>query len=234
MKRLLLYTVMSVSSLALVAMFGCHPLDSKQGELGRGWFIYRCIKPQSDTACDGIAAPHFPSAVAVGSTIDIDYQSNEEIEYGVVAGSNTHIGNVGVSSHMEVLKHGPAGFMAINSQVDVFDLVHLMARPIATVVLSDESYINSADDVVTDLELVVDETITIKAFPLDSSNQELAGSLSYSWNVADGDIVEISLSDSTGRTASIKGIAPGTTTVGVTVGGVDGELNVEVILNEEL
>ena len=235
MKRLLLYTVMLVSSLVLIAMFGCHPLDMKQGELGRGWFIYRCIDVQNDSACNNAAVPAFPSTVAVGSRISIGYQSNEEAEYIVVAGSSTHLGGGGISSGLEVLKNGPVGLMALDYNRDVFDLIHLMARQIATIALSDDSQNNSASayNVMTDLELAVDETSAIKAFPLDESNLELAGSLSYSWSVADSDIVEISLSDSTGRTASIKGIAPGTTTVEVTVGGVDSELNVEVILNEE-
>lgn len=202
---------------------GCDP--GTEGELGRGDFVYTCPFGADDPVCSFAGDEQGVPQVAVGGQLALRYESHDYGAFRVEPASDRHVA-AGVSSFTVGIA-GPTGFFSVDWDSDVYDLIHLWVRPIATLDVRCEGWAGFSDSCGPELAMQAGETGDVEAFPLASDGQLLGGALGYSWESADPSVASVEPAGS-GRAARILAGAPGATTLTVSAGGATASLGIVV------
>jgi hypothetical protein len=220
-------------SLILVfAACGCMgdwlPDNGMEGELGYGWFFYECVDEKYDPACLDMEEtdeyPEFPEVIAVGSVFDVKYRK----DYGnssvaVRAGSPNHLETI--DDALESLKAGYAVVVALSAMDKAFDLIHVLAQPVAGVCVLDYSF--SEFIPLETIELSQGGMVELRGLPKDEKDRRLAGLLTYEWTIENPEVADLE-GDTTHSVVTLKGIQQGHTALTVEIAGIVLKLDVEV------
>lgn len=193
---------------------------AKEGELGVGNFLYRCVG-DSDPYCDeGGTADNFPEAIAVGGRFNLDY--NQDIDGAV---PQVKSGSDAIVSDGNALVMARAGYgvvLAVEGFGDVVDLLHIPGRDVTRIAVT-----TMDSQEVQTIELAVGERIALEARPQDDLRSTLGGSLDYTWQSDDETVLEIASAD-LDESVEIEAVAPGTATLLVSTGMFTQMIPVEV------
>lgn len=189
--------------------------DTEGGALGRGLFRYECVE-DTDTVCDGFFdADAFPAAMAVGGRFSMSYRpdGSEPLPRLEPAASSVLAANGTV---LTFLRPGTSAVLAMLDG-EVFDYVQLEAQPVAEIRITDTGY-----DALGLAEIEIDDTegVMLRAIPQDLHGRALGGAMEYDWSIDDPSVAQV-VSLSTLRIAEIEPLAPGSTTLRVSVGGYE-------------
>ena len=193
---------------------------AKEGELGVGNFLYRCVG-DSDWYCDeGGTAENFPEAIAVGGRFNLDY--NQDID-GVVprvkSGSDAIIND---GNALLMARAGYAVVLAVEGFGDVIDLLHISGRDVTRIAVTTMD----SQDLET-IELAPGDRIELVARPQDDLRTTLGGALDYTWSSDDEAVFEIASAD-LDESVEIEAVAPGTAMLMVSTGEFTQMIPVEV------
>ena len=195
-----------------------HDDSPKYGELGVGAFLYRC-PADGDPTCPAGAntAPSFPSALALGSQIDLQYTwQDDEDHFGdplpqLQSATSARLRDDG--SRFTALEPGFVAVLALTGNSEVVDFVHLEISAI------DELRVVSGDDPIPllKLDLLTGEEQDLQGLVVDLRDTRLGGILPYSWVSEDPAVLELVSGSNSGR-ARVRAVNPGTTNLTVTQG----------------
>lgn len=212
------------AALATLVGVGCgDPFTNepaKEGELGVGNFLYRCVG-DSDPYCDeGGTAENFPEAIAVGGRFNLDY--NQDIDGAV---PRVKSGSDAIVSDGNALVMARAGYgvvLAVEGFGDVVDLLHIPGRDVTRIAVTtmDSQELQS-------IELAPGDRIALRARPQDDLRSTLGGSLDYAWASDDEAVFEIASAD-LDESVEIEAVAPGTAMLMVSTGMFTQMIPVEV------
>lgn len=176
--------MMSVAALAALA--ACAPQEQrKEGELGKGEFIYRCAEASADLQCDPYTDPEqFPQFMAVGSRFELDYEANEGSAAGVAPASTGFADSEG-NGRFRLVKEGKIAFIA-RAFGEVIDFIHLDVRPVGGVVVFDEQGLRQRT-----ISLKVGEPLDLWARVVDDREIRLSGAMTYAWSIEHPAVAEI-------------------------------------------
>jgi hypothetical protein len=158
---------------------------------------------------------YIPGALAVGARFGLTYENHDGDALPVRPGSYRHVGNG--TAVFTVLVDGPAGFLAIDAEGRMYDLVHVRAWPVASIGLGETG----------PLHLDVGDVRTIEASPMNEEDTVLAGTLDYDWQSTDEGVASVVPAGSD-RVVEITATAPGTAQIVVEAGGASTQLEIEV------
>ena len=213
------------------AATGCGDGGGSLGELGNGRFQYGCLR-QSDATCSDETVityddDYLPSRVAVGSEMSIAYNGERpeddgrELSVRVVSASPEMAEPLDDDPGFTVLRAGEAAFLALGSNGQVADFVHVDARAVAELEVSDS--IGELDT----LDLEPEQAATLRVLPRDEGSAALGGGLSYAWSSSDDAVARVTAAEWT-REAQVVAVGPGSAVVRVEAGGVVAEVTVTV------
>ncbi len=202
----------ALAFVALAALSGC----ADDGELGHGRFHYVCMS-EHDMSCDRFDFDDLDNAVAVGATFDLEYRRdvNDPAAQLRFAGVNPASPQVaerlidGDARGMRFLVHGEGAFLAQSPDGTVVDFVHMFATEVVAIDLDGESVF------LEDMGMRSGDTSTVTAYPLGLGGEHLMGTMRCTWSNADDTIV--STSDENSCALDVSAVAPGTTTLTVTM-----------------
>ncbi len=196
---------------SLVGAAGC----GTHGELGTGSFDYVCID-KSDVACTSIGSLALPALIAKGSRARVSFRDSNGSAFPVTPAA-PRIASV-VNGDIVFHEAGTVALIADKSEEDVEDFTHVSVAVLDHLSLT----------AVTMGPVKVGQQAAVNAEPIGPSGQSLAGALAYTWTSADPMIASVS-SDPKSRTASVTGVAAGTTTITATAAGATGQFTVTVM-----
>ena len=212
------------AALATLTGVGCgDPFTNepaKEGELGVGNFLYRCVG-DSDPYCDeGGTADDFPEAIAVGGRFNLDY--NQDIDGAV---PRVKSGSDAIVSDGNALVMARAGYgvvLATEGFGDVVDLLHISGRDVTRIAVT-----TMDSQELQTIELAPGERIALQARPQDDLRTTLGGALDYAWQSDDESIFEIASAD-LDESVEIEAVAAGTAMLLVSTGMFTQMIEVEV------
>jgi hypothetical protein len=199
---------------SLFALAACGFPDATSGELNNGRFSYLCVD-SSDTTCDGlIGNSSLPELIAVGGAFDLEYAGDSagSSPVQVQPASETMIS--GASGHLKFLLPGIGAVVARNTSGVVADFVHLRGASIDHLDVAGPA----SSDFVTEVEMTSDDDVILQVAAKDNGGSPLSGALPYVWTSSNDKIVTLGEFGPKNR-ATLKGVAPGTATVEVTLPG---------------
>jgi hypothetical protein len=200
----------------------------QEGDLGKGFFFYVCVDEKYDPACLDMEVtdhyPEFPKVIAVQSLFDLEYiKDSGDACAGIAGGSPNHIVDNGVA--LESLKAGYAVLVAYNWIDTAYDIVHILAEPVSSVCIIDNSI--GAFEPIETIELEQGGSMELRGIPSDEQSRRLAGLLAYKWIIEDPEVAELK-GDETRSVVTVKGMQQGHTTLTVEVGGIALQVDIEV------
>jgi len=208
--------------LAALTTVACDGDDgpAKEGELGVGNFIYRCVGDSDPFCSDGGVADTFPEAIAVGGRFNLDYnQDRDGALPNVIPGSDAVVMD---GPSLVLTRAGFAVVLASQGFGDVIDLLHLTGRDVTRIA----TFTGDSQELIT-IELEVGERITLEGRPQDENRTTLAGSLDYEWGSDNEAVFEVASADQD-ESVEVEGVGPGTAQLLVTAGGFTQMIEVEV------
>lgn len=193
---------------------------AKEGELGVGTFLYRCVG-DSDPACDeGGTAENFPEAFAVGGRFSLDYNQDRDGALPNVVPASDSIQRDGPA--LVVVRAGWSAVLATQGFGDVIDLLHLAGRDVTRIAL-----FTGDSQELSDITMAVGDTLVLEGRPQDDNRTTLAGSLDYAWSSDDDTIVRVASAD-LDESVQIEAVAAGSGMVMVTAGSFTQMIPVQV------
>lgn len=217
------FAVAAACALGCGDYVGSPPPDDRPGQLGRGRFEYYCVG-DDDPACDeGETRGDFPGSFAVGGKFRLEFAWKDPADADeplpeLQAAAPSRLARKG-----EVFTALAAGFssvLAVHGNSEVADFINLHAAEPASVRVERDGLGVDA------VQLAVGEELELRARVRDVDGVQLAGSLSYTWALADEAVAAL---EGSGRgRVRVRGVAPGVVTLSVVHAGVSAELQVEV------
>jgi hypothetical protein len=197
-----------------------------------GSFGYRCVSDRDPVCSMDIDVANgllkeMPPKVAVGATFGVAFKSESSAAQdgsAVIAPVSTALLASGEGATFTAQKPGFAGLLASRGST-VVDVVHV------DLVAPDHVRIDTAGTVITGdapIELGVGALLTLDAAAADKEGAVLAGSLEDAWASDEPAIAEV-MTPSTTDTVTVRGAAPGQTSIRVTIGGMKGAVVVKVV-----
>jgi hypothetical protein len=209
--------------LSCLAAAGCDL--GTEGELGRGDFVYTCDVGANDPECTQYDDEQsIPWAIAEDGEFSLRYESDSGRTLTIRPASHRHA--VSGPTGFAVSPAGPAGFLAVDTGARVYDLVHVMVYPTASLELRCEDWLGSSGACGAAISIELGETATIEALPLSARGDLLAGGLDYAWALDDESIASLGVNGN--RFIEITPTAPGTALLGVLAGGATAQLQITV------
>ncbi|MEM7155864.1 MAG: Ig-like domain-containing protein [Myxococcota bacterium] len=210
--------------IALVGLAACDFADpGRTGELDRGRFYYSCENTHDDGFCDrGDLSREFPTAVAVGSSFRLDYEPNDgTVHFDIISGCLDCLQRT--DGRWTMTTEGRAPLLVENSSGEIYDLLHIEAKPATDLVVRVDDETWPGDTLV----LIAGTLHDFGATPEAADGTELGGSLEYEWTIADTSIIEAWSSENR-NDIELQALAAGETTVTVRSGDLSFEIPVEV------
>lgn len=148
------------------------------GELGGGSFGYACPNQGNDAACDTAFDGQelaLPRKVAVGSVFSLSFHgdASSPVAYVVYPASADILSPSG--SGFVFQKPLFAAVLARDVGGRVGDFIHLKGAAV------DHLAVLKLSNVVNDLKLSVDQSVTLHVVPMDETGEVLAGAFTYTW-----------------------------------------------------
>lgn len=233
----------SAALLALLAgtLVACTSPSGTPGEFGYGAFRYECVT-WGDPMCDGDPAPvvvsstedegsgnvvatprrlPLPGAIVAGGLFDVEFRGSSSSDTNAVARRGVLPAAPRIAERVgDAILAGQGGMVALVAADErrAVDLVHQLVLPVTQLRL-----ILPPSDV-----LVPNRPTRIDAVPVSAGGAELAGALTWNWEVSDPTILSLYTvnnlafdQDTSGAvqddTVFVVGSAPGTATLTVTV-----------------
>lgn len=198
------------------------PPGQTEGRLNTGEFEYRCVdKHDAFDPCGEENA--FPETIAVGAEFELHFFAAEGEEHPVVSAAPSKLLPMG-GHRFKVLESGPVAVLALRSQDEAADFVHLNAKPIERIGVRDQG----GDEDLSELRLVPAQARTLTARPYAaSSNQVAAGALLYRWSSSDPKVMSIVVEPHT-RSVTVVAVRPGAAVLTVRQGDTERSIDVRV------
>jgi hypothetical protein len=190
------------------------------GERGNSSFGYGCVGGR-DPACLGLTNNKFPALIAVGGQFLLDYMPGGGGVRQPESASEERITYFGL---YQALVAGDTAMFVHGTQDGKPFLLDFTTLHVAT---PSEVVLQRNDLAVQAIFLAPADEITVSAHTRDAHKVVLAGTLEFTWTLADADIAVITAT--TGGGVRLRGLASGTTTLTASLG----ELSASVALTVE-
>lgn len=206
------------------------------GDLGNGSFAYRCVSDRDpmcslDSNFANSYLKELPGKVAVGASFEVAFKAESSAAADgsavIVPVSEQLLGSESSDAGAVVFRAKKAGFAGLLASrgSTVVEVLHFALADV------DHVRIEASGSVITStssVEIGVGSLLELSAAAADASDQALAGSLDDAWTSDDPAIAQIMTSPAT-DTITVRGGAPGETSVHASIGGRDGAVLVKVV-----
>jgi hypothetical protein len=199
--------------------------EGRPGDLGRGVFLYRCVL-ESDPMCDADAADlALDTRVAVGARLGLYYEANDGAGSRSVESASETLLEPMQTDTFRAREPGEVAVLVLGDDGRLFDLTHVGLDLVESVALDVKGGIFDIDP--SSVQVLVDQTLEVRATPRDAADTILAGALLCDWESADPDIVAIETPPDD-NVVTVRALAPGVTTLTVQLGSVPASLDITV------